>query len=358
LFARRGAQATGHIGYVREEERGFVCGTGAILLRFTLGNRVIDADYASHILAAPASIEWFKFHAIGATMPNLNEGIIRSFRLLLPPITEQRSIARLLSALDDKIELNRQMNATLEAMARAIFQDWFVDFGPNRAKQEGRTPYLTAELWALFPNSLDEEGAPMGWNKQPLDTIAEFLNGIALQKHPAVGNESLPVIKIAQLRSGNCEGADRASSDIPKKYIIENGDILFSWSGSLLHRVWTSGRGALNQHLFKVSSNEFDKWFVFYWISHHMPSFQATAASKATTMGHIQRHHLHEAMTIVPDAVVLGVANKTIGPLFDRMVANDLENKTLAATRDLLLPKLMSGELRVRDAETLVAEMV
>jgi type I restriction enzyme S subunit len=159
------------------------------------------------------------------------------------------------------------------------------------------------------------------------------------------------VIKIAQLRAGNVANSDRASADIPAPYIIENGDLLFSWSGSLLHRIWTAGRGALNQHLFKVTSKRFPKWFYFHWIEHHMEHFRATAASKATTMGHIQRHHLSEAMTIVPSDPLMTAANKLIEPIFNRTIANDLETSTLAATRDLLLPKLMSGEIRVKDAE-------
>jgi type I restriction enzyme, S subunit len=123
LFARRGVQATGHIGYVREFETGFVCGTGAIRLRIRQ-NSGISPEYVSHILANPVSVAWFKYHAIGATMPNLNEGIIRSFPINLPPIGEQRAIAQILGALDDKIELNRRMNETLEAMARALFKSW------------------------------------------------------------------------------------------------------------------------------------------------------------------------------------------------------------------------------------------
>jgi type I restriction enzyme, S subunit len=122
----------------------------------------------------------------------------------------------------------------------------------------------------------------------------------------------------------------------------------------LLHRVWTAGRGALNQHLFKVTSKQFPKWFFFHWIAEHMPSFQATAASKATTMGHIQRHHLTQATTVIGTPAVLKAAHELIAPLFNRQIANDLESRTLAAARDLLLPKLMSGEVRVGDAASIV----
>ena len=137
----------------------------------------------------------------GSTMPKLTQGNLNRVSLPTPPLPEQRGIAHILGTLDDKIELNRRMNETLEAMARALFKDWFVDFGPTRAKIEGRDPYLAPEMWDLFPDSLDGECKPVGWEIKPLDKIAEFLNGLALQKFSALDPEdSLPVIKIAELR--------------------------------------------------------------------------------------------------------------------------------------------------------------
>ncbi|MCP5307499.1 MAG: restriction endonuclease subunit S [Chromatiaceae bacterium] len=355
LFARRGVQATGHTGFVRDTEDGFICGTGAIRLRITRDNLYVFPEYLSHVFANPASVAWFKFHAIGATMPNLNEGIIRSFPLSLPPLDIQAQVSKLLSALDDKIELNRQTNETLEAMARALFKDWFVDFGPTRGKAEGRAPYLAPELWELFPDALDDDDKPVGWENKPLDEIAEFLNGLALQKFPASDpDDSLPVIKIAELRGGITAKSNRASREVPDKYIVKDGDFLFSWSGSLLAKFWTEGEGALNQHLFKVTSDRYPEWFFSQWVHHHLDEFQAIAASKATTMGHIQRGHLKAAMTHCPPDDVLSKLGQTVAPLVDACIKNELESRTLAQTRDLLLPKLMSGEIRLRDAEKAV----
>lgn len=292
----------------------------------------------------------------GSPIPSTTRAAVYVRDLRVPKLAEQEAIASVLGALDDKIEQNRRMNETLEATARAIFKDWFVYFGPTRAKMEGSAPYLAPDIWFLFPDCLDEEGKPEGWSMKPLDQVADFLNGLALQKYPANGGASLPVIKIAQLRAASVASADLASTEIPNDYIVENGDVLFSWSGSLLHRVWTAGRGALNQHLFKVTSKQFPKWFFFHWIAEHMPSFQATAASKATTMGHIQRHHLTQAATVIGTPGVMKAADELIAPLFNRQIANNLESRTLATTRDFLLPKLMSGEVRVKDAEKLVGE--
>lgn len=247
------------------------------------------------------------------------------------------------------------MNKTLEAMARAIFRDWFVDFGPTRAKAEGREPYLSAKLWGLFPDAIDDEDKPVGWEIKSLDEIAEFLNGLALQKFPASGTEnSLLVIKIAELRDGITAKSNRVSREVPDKYIVKNGDFLFSWSGSLLAKFWTEGEGALNQDVFKVTSDRYPAWFFSQWVHHHLGEFQTIAASKATTMVHIQRGHLKEALTIFPPDDVLSILGQAVSPLVERTITNELESRTLAATRGLLLSLLMSGVVCLRDAEKAV----
>ena len=130
--------------------------------------------------------------------------------------------------------------------------------------------------------------------------IAHYLNGLACQKHPAVeGRKSLPVIKIRELRQGIIANSDRATADVATKYIVEDGDILFSWSGSLLVSIWCNGRGVLNQHVFKVTSGRYPKWYFYHATKHHLEEFQRIAADKATTMGHIQRHHLSSAKLAV-----------------------------------------------------------
>ncbi|WP_333836423.1 restriction endonuclease subunit S [Novosphingobium sp.] len=329
----------------------FALGQNLVLLR--ADGQTVALSFLRWLASSPY---WWdqiaKFNNVGAIFDSLRCADVPNFELPIPPISEQLRIADLLAALDDKIELNRRMNATLERQARALFRDWFVDFGPTRAKQTGAPAYLVPDLWNLFPATLDPEGKPEGWEERPLDTIAEFLNGLALQKFPAQpGMPSLPVIKIAELRSGITANSNRASLDVPQKYVIEDEDFLFSWSGSLLAKFWTEGRGALNQHLFKVSSAEFPAWFFSQWVWHHLEEFQSIAASKATTMGHIQRGHLSAAMTMCPPPGTLAALGQVMQPLQDRVLSNLLESRTLAQTRDLLLPKLMSGEIRVRDAE-------
>jgi len=276
---------------------------------------------------------------------------IPSFELNIPPREEQTKIAGLLGSLDDRITLLRETNATLEAIAQALFKSWFVDFDPVRAKAEGRQPEgMDAATGALFPDSFEESelgSVPKGWTVRSLDSIADYLNGLALQKFPPSEDSWLPVIKIAQLRKGDTVGADRAGRNIKPEYVIQNGDVLFSWSGSLEVVIWCGGEGALNQHLFKVTSTEFPKWFYYLWTRHHLPDFQQTAASKATTMGHIQRKHLTEAKVVVPPAEVIQEAGSFIAPLLDRWLSNAEQVQTLTQLRDTLLPRLISGQLRL-----------
>jgi len=291
----------------------------------------------------------------GSVYTNVSKSRFADIYVPVPPLAEQRAIARVLGALDDKIELNRRMNETLEALARALFQSWFVDFDPVRAKSEGRTPQgMDAETAVLFPGSFEasELGEiPAGWTSEPLDGVAQFLNGLALQKYPPTGENDLPVIKIAQLRQGSTEGADLARQNIPDAYIIENGDVLFSWSGTLAVSLWQGGRGALNQHLFKVTSRLYPKWFYLYWVKHYLPEFQQIAAGKATTMGHIQRHHLTAAKVAMPPSTVVQALDKIMSPLVEKMLANGIQSHSLTATRDALLPKLLSGEVRAATVE-------
>ena len=284
---------------------------------------------------------------------------LKQLPLWMPPVAEQLAIAAVLGALDDKIDLNRRTNQTLDELAQALFRSWFVDFDPVRAKAEGQQPEgMDAEMAMLFPSRFIEAPhgeLPAGWTWLPLDRVAHFLNGLALQKYPPVDSESLPVIKIAQLRRGSADDADQASAGIPPEYVVQDGDILFSWSGSLLVSMWAGGRGALNQHLFKVTSAAYPKWFYLLWCKKHLPEFQRIAQAKATTMGHIQRHHLTQALVAVPSPELIEAANQFFEPLLARWLANALECQTLLALRDTLLPKLLSGEIRVGEAEDQVA---
>jgi type I restriction enzyme S subunit len=311
--------------------------------------------------------EWWeqigKFINVGAVFESLRCKDILDFELRFPPIHAQRSIASLLNILDSNVSDLRLQSGTLDAIARTIFKSWFVDFDPVRAKAEGREPDgMDAATAGVFPGEIKESksGAiPLGWSSSPFDSIADFLNGLALQKYPvSSGEDSVPAIKIAQLKRRSTEGADRISARLPAKYLVHDGDLIFSWSGSLEVDVWCGGEGALNQHLFKVTSETYPQWFIYGWLLQHLEHFREIAASKVTTMGHIQRHHLHDATVVVPTSEALQGLGELMQPLHERVIQSRLQMRTLAELRDTLLPRLISGKLRVPEAEKLVEAML
>ena len=272
-------------------------------------------------------------HRIGTGQPLLTQGILNNITTVYPGENEQKAIAATLSCLDDKIELNNRMNKNLEEMAQAIFKSWFVDFEPF---QDGE--FEESELGMI----------PKGWRVESLDQVANYLNGLAMQKYRPESDEYLPVIKIKELNQEQVDSnSDQARVDLPKQYIIENGDIIFSWSGTLLVKIWTGGKGALNQHLFKVTSDRYEKWFYYLWTVYHLEKFRGIASDKATTMGHIKRSHLSEAKVIIPDDPNFEILNGIMQPLLKQIIDIKVQNGTLRDLRDTLLPKLMSGEIRV-----------
>lgn len=278
-----------------------------------------------------------------SAVPGLNRDNAYSQVFSLPPIQEQKSIAHILSTLDNKIEVNNQINKTLENMAQAIFKQWFVDFEfPN----EDGEPYKSSG-GEMIESELGM--IPKGWEVKGLDEIAEFLNGLAMQKfRPEENEKAYPVLKIKELRQGRTdESSDLCSSNIDEKYIVRDGDIIFSWSGSLLVDIWCGGNCGLNQHLFKVTSDKFDGWFVYQWNKYHLDRFVNIAKSKATTMGHIKRKDLSDSKVLIPSDKIYLKAAQHQKYLFEKIKYSKIEMKRLEEIRDALLPKLMSGKIRV-----------
>lgn len=280
----------------------------------------------------------------GSAVPTLNRNHIHPIEISFPrDFNEQKAIAHILSTIDDKIETNNQINKTLEKVAQTIFKHWFVDFEfPN----EDGEPYKSSS-GEMVESELGM--IPKGWEVKSLDDVAEYLNGLAMQKFRPNDNEkSYPVLKIKELRQGiTDDNSDRCSVNIEKRYIVEDGDIIFSWSGSLLVEIWCGGKSGLNQHLFKVTSNNFDKWFYYNWTKYHLERFVSIAESKATTMGHIKRNDLSDAKVVIPSKHIYDDSNLIFKPLYEKIISTKIESKKLIRLRDTLLPKLMSGEIRV-----------
>lgn len=284
-------------------------------------NLVIDAEKADPEFVFYQLVDSYEVlvsRKTGSGQQNLNSKIIRDFEITLPALPEQQAIARLLGGLDEKIDLLHSQNQTLEAMAETLFRQCFLE-----------TP-----------------GAD--WEERPLSSIATFLNGLACQKYPPANEiDKLPVLKIRELSTGITESCDWATSDVKPEFIVEAGDVIFAWSASLMVKVWDGERCVLNQHLFKVTSDEFPKWFYLRWCKHHLAEFIAISASHATTMGHIKRGDLDEAKVLVPPSEELENMTQQMAPLLEKQIEIARQRRTLEKLRDALLPKLMSGEVRV-----------
>lgn len=295
----------------------------------------VDNNFLSYYLSSWQSQLYFALNSNSSGgQANITPAVVQEYRLMVPELETQRSIASILSSLDRKIELNNKINADLEEMAQAIFKNWFVDFEPFK---DGK--FVDSELGMI----------PEGWKVGRLTEIASYMNGLAMQKFPPENNEdSLPVLKIKELGQGFCgTDSDRCSCNIKDECKIHNGDVIFSWSGTLLVDVWCGGDCGLNQHLFKVTSNDYPKWFYYYWTKHHLQEFIHIAKDKAVTMGHIKRGHLEEAMVAIPDNDSMEKAHELFEPILSKMISLRLESSRLSLLRDTLLPRLMSGEIEI-----------
>lgn len=249
----------------------------------------------------------------------------QQIEVVLPELSIQKRVVEIISTIQKKIVNNQELNDNLYAQAKAIFDNHFINI----------------------------DAIPAGWRKGNLLDIANYLNGLAMQKFRPQGHEiGLPVLKIKELREGSCDdSSELCSLSIKPEYIIHNGDVIFSWSGSLLVDIWCGGTCGLNQHLFKVTSDVYDKWFYYLWTAHHLARFIAIAADKATTMGHIKREELAKAEVLIPCEEDYTSFNSIMQPIFELIISNRIESRKLAALRDELLPKLMTGEIDVSDVQ-------
>lgn len=278
----------------------------------------------------------------GSPIPSTTRAAVYVRDVDVPPLPEQRAIAATLGALDDKIELNRKMNATLEAMARALFRDWFVDFGPTRARMEGRVPYLSPDLWSLFPDRLDAEGKPEGWEVRPVGDFAELKGGKQLEKEHIVDSGPVPVFGGAGLMgyttNHNAEG-----------FVISVGRVGAYCGQFFSHRgkAWINN----NASLIRPHANVSGEWLLVALRHIDMDVIKKGAAQPFVSNGDIAKVGI-----VWPGDAIIGAFSDALVALMKKAEANEQESRTLAQTRDLLLPKLMSGEVRVRQAEQLVGE--
>lgn len=262
----------------------------------------------------------------GSAVPTLNRNHIHPIEIkYFENIKTQKKKASFLSSLDDKIELNRRINENLEQQAQALFNYYFIEHSEILGDYE----------------------------KGNLTEIATYTNGLPMQKfRPQDEEKGMPVLKIKELGQGQTDNSsDICSENIANEYKVTNGDVIFSWSGTLMVKVWCGGLCGLNQHLFKVTSEKYPKWYYYFWTKFHLNKFIRIAQDKAVTMGHIRRGDLESSEVLVPKMDILAKLNEIINPIFNQIIGIECENRNLAQLRDTLLPRLMSGELAITDVD-------
>ena len=324
VFARTGG-STGRNYFYDGEDGEFIF--AGFLIKFSIDPEKCNPKFIKYYCQSQEYKEWVQSFNTGSTRGNINAKTFGNMPIPYVSRKQQDLIVKTLSALDDKIAENKKINHHLAEIAKSIFDSYFIDLSPYNGVM------------------------PDDWQLSNLTGIANYLNGLAMQKHRPQSNEQgLPVLKIKELRQGFTDStSDLCSSNIRRDYIIHDGDVIFSWSGSLLVDFWTGGDCGLNQHLFKVSSETYDKWFYYAWTKHHLDRFVKMAADRATTMGHIKRDALEKAEVLIPSNKDYQEIGNKLKPIYDQIINNRVESRKLVALRDTLLPKLMSGEISVTD---------
>lgn len=347
----------GETAYVRN---GMVFALGQNLVLLRADNTHVRSSFLRWLVR---SHYWWdeieKFRNVGAVFDSLRCADVPKFQLPIPPLKDQGAIALLLDSLDDKIDLNRRMNETLEAMAQAILKDWFVDFGPVRAKAEGRPPYLSPEVWALFPDALDDEDKPVGWGVASLSEFA-YLNPESWSKN------SQPVkikyVDLANTKWGVIETVQQLNwKEAPSRAqrILRIGDTIVGTvrpgNGSFS---FIGQEGFTGSTGFAVLRPKMDRYREFVYLS-------ATSSENIERLTHLADGAAYPAVrpdvvieteSIKSDEELLVHFSEIVRPLFFQIESNKVMSKDLAQFRDLLLPKLMSGEIRLRDAEKIIGE--
>ena len=307
-----------------------------------------------------------------SAVPGLNRDAFHQLKISLPPIAEQRAIANILGALDDKIELNRRTNETLETMARAIFNDWFVDFGPTRAKLEGRKPYLAPEVWRLFPDRLvDTElgRIPCGWNSTAFGDVANMTSGRSYKSSELAKSEAALVTLKSFSRDGGYrpDGLKPYIGKFKNDQIIRQGEVVVACT-DITQAADVVGRPAVvhSSSIYKTliasldmviarPDREIGRAFLYFLCKSHAFTQHCLAYTTGTTVLHLDKKAVPIFKFACPPSSLLGKFGEIAEDTIDRVIANSVESESLAMLRDLLLPQLMSGRLRLRDAEKAAA---
>lgn len=367
VFSRRGDVTKNAL--IQPHEVGWLCGTGCLKVRVG-ERRIADERFISYHLRSPGTKEWLVRHAVGATMPNLNTGILASVPIMLPPLNVQLRIGEILGSLDDCIAILRETNATLEVMAQAIFKSWFVDFDPVRAKAEGRQPErMDAATAALFPDSFEDSElgeVPAGWSVFPIGELVKCVGGATPSTknsefwEPAEFSWTTPK-DLSGLQSPILHKTEKmvSSKGVLKisSGLLPAGTLLMSSRAPIGYLAISSIDVAVNQGYIAIPpGGKLSPLYLLHWCRQNMELIKSHA--NGSTFMEISKKAFRPLPALLPSVEVLAEFTKRVSPIFESIAANDRQINLLAEIRDTLLPKLISGEIRLPEAESIVRSAV
>ncbi|EBI9232922.1 restriction endonuclease [Salmonella enterica] len=301
-------------------------------------------DYVYYLFRTNTVREQIRLTSSGSKVKHTSPERIYDVKVPLPDVKTQQKIVDILDGIEDKLELNNRINSKLEAMAKMLYDYWFVQFDFPDANGK---PYKTSGGKMAY-NAMLKREIPVGWNTSTLWNIAKYTNGLPMQKYREDSDTYLPVIKIREMNNGISADTERARVDIPEAAIINDGDVLFSWSATLDVKIWSQGKGALNQHIFKVSSDSYPKSFYYFELLNYLKHFKMIADLRKTTMGHITLDHLKQAYICLPPLFLLEEFHCKVENIFQQHLLLEKENRSLIKLRDWLLPILMNGQVKIK----------
>lgn len=342
VFPHRGS--IGEVGIIPHDNRNYIISTS--LMKFRPNKQIASSLFLFYYFRSKMGRGEILKYSSQVGTPGIGQPLasLRQFKVPCPPLSEQKTIASILGSLDDKIDLNRRMNETLEAMARAIFKDWFVDFGPTRAKMEGRAPYLAQEIWDLFPDSLDDEGKPVGWRMVSIGEIADL------------GWGDTNTTKSSYTQRGYIAFSASGPDGYLSYFDFDRKGVVLSAIGANCGKTWfATGKWSCIKNTIRFWSTCDDISDEYLYMQTACDSFWPRRGS---AQPFISQTDARICKIIRPQGWLAKVYGDVVGNFFEMMLKNKEQSRTLAQTRDLLLPKLMSGEIRVKDAEKAVGAVL
>ena len=351
VIARTGA-TTGESRYIQNLPDAVFA---SYLVRLKINSKY-DRRFVGYLLKTPDFHRYLQSVSSGkSAQPNASASAMTRYSAHIPQnLEKQKAIASVLGVLDDKIESNQRMNETLEAMAQAIFRDWFVNFGPTRAKMEGRAPYLTPDLWNLFPDKLDAEGKPEGWKISEIGKEVDAVGGTTPStKEPAyweggvhcwatpkdLSRLNVPVLLDTERKLTEA-GIRKISSGL-----LSAGTVLLSSRAPVGYLAISEVPTAVNQGFIAMICNkQLSSEFILFWCKENLNLIRGL--SSGSTFAEISKKVFRPIPVIVPTKKILLAHSKLIRPIYEQIVANEKEMGSLVGARDLMLPKLMSGKIR------------